>query len=82
MYLPTESAPALSWVNNTGQRKDLGKRGCWTRAPVPGTHRDVVGQPLGDAELPNLGGDLFPVAWLGHADGRQILMRTEHGCGH
>lgn len=72
MYLPTDPAPVLSWVK-TGQRKDLGKRGCWTKATVPGTHRDVVGQPLGDAELPNLGGDLLPVAWLGHANGCQIL---------
>lgn len=48
---------------------------------VPGTHRDVVGQPLGDAELPDLGGDLLPVARLGHADGCQVLTQAEWGCG-
>lgn len=48
---------------------------------MPGTHRDVVGQPLRDAELPNLSGDLFPVAWLGDTDGCQILTQAEWDCG-
>lgn len=50
-----------------------------SKAPVPGTHRDVVGQPLGDAELPDLSGDLLPVARFGHANGCQVLTQAERG---
>ena len=37
------------------------------------THRDVVGQPLGYAQLGDLRGDLLPVPRLGYPNGRQVL---------
>lgn len=41
------------------------------------TYRDVLRQPLGDVQIGDLDGDFFAVAWLGHADGSQILPTQE-----
>lgn len=36
-------------------------------------HRFVLGQPLGDVEVVDLGGDLLPVPRLGDPNGREVL---------
>lgn len=36
-------------------------------------HRGESREPVGDAQLADLHGDLLPVAWFGHSDGRQVL---------
>lgn len=76
IHLQNPSCPILG---SESSQKDL-KKGV-TKCSVPGTHRDVVGQPLSNAELPNFRGDLLPVAWFGHANGCQILRGAEWGRG-
>lgn len=40
------------------------------------SYRDVIWQPLRDAQLADLHRDLLSVAWFSHADCRQILKET------
>lgn len=48
-----------------------------TKESVWASHRDVLGQPLGDVQVVDLQRDLLAVSRFGDSDGRQILRYTE-----
>lgn len=68
--MPERKHPPASKSHSPGSESEAPT---WTPA-----HRDIVGQPLSNAELGDLRGNLLPVSGLGHPNGRQILLHTWH----
>lgn len=50
--------------------------------PQRAAHRHVVWQPLWDAQVSNLYGDLLAMAWFGHTDGSKVLKETRFPLEH